>query len=147
MAHGTGPSNPSMPMGVQGQFAGGARGAQGQPYGNQGGPLAGNNQVMIDSWFALEPVGRIHVSMSFGMVIRLYSHLELYTNLFCSQTVERSTSIRHWSQSSRRRTSTEGRDPRKTRAQVRYAAILQYHALCSLRRIFKICCWHAMRGL
>lgn len=34
-----------------------------QPQQGQGGP---GPTVMVDSWFALEPVGRIHLSMSFG---------------------------------------------------------------------------------
>ena len=37
--------------------AGGGQGGQGMP---------GQPTVMIDSWFALEPVGRIHLTMSFG---------------------------------------------------------------------------------
>ena len=43
-----------------GQFSSGAR---------PPGPTSGGGQVptiMIDSWFALEPVGRIHLTMSFG---------------------------------------------------------------------------------
>jgi Hr1 repeat/C2 domain len=32
----------------------------------QPGATGGGNAVMVDSWFALEPVGRIHLTMSFG---------------------------------------------------------------------------------
>lgn len=51
-------------MGSPGQAGPGGRQAPpSQPHGE-----ASGNQpaVMIDSWFALEPVGRIHLSMSFG---------------------------------------------------------------------------------
>lgn len=34
--------------------------------GGQGGPGGQSNPVMIDSWFSLEPFGRIHLTMSFG---------------------------------------------------------------------------------
>lgn len=37
---------------------------QGQGAGN--GPPGSAPPVMVDSWFALEPVGRIHLTMSFG---------------------------------------------------------------------------------
>lgn len=53
--------------------------------GSQAGPnaqhMAQNATVMIDSWFALEPVGRIHLTMSFGKSsISTFSNL-LLTNL------------------------------------------------------------------
>jgi classical protein kinase C/novel protein kinase C epsilon type len=46
--------------------SGGHPGGPGQGYagGAPGGPSAG--PVLIDSWFALEPVGRIHLTLSFG---------------------------------------------------------------------------------
>lgn len=37
----------------------------------QAGQTGPNATVMIDSWFALEPVGRIHLTMSFGRPISL----------------------------------------------------------------------------
>jgi hypothetical protein len=69
MTQGSGRSDPNMGMGPQGQYPGGSRpGTQGQSYGNApGGP--GGGPVMIDSWFALEPTGRIHLTMSFGKFI------------------------------------------------------------------------------
>ena len=45
---------------------GGPAGASGQAYGDATGGAPAGGQVMIDSWFALEPVGRIYLSMSFG---------------------------------------------------------------------------------
>lgn len=48
------------PMGAQGPGAGATRSFQ-----NTSGPLQAN-PVMIDSWFSLEPAGRIHLTMSFG---------------------------------------------------------------------------------
>lgn len=67
MNQGPGHTSPTTAIGSQGQF-GGPRGSPGQAPGNQGGPsAAGNGQVLIDSWFALEPVGRIHLTMSFGV--------------------------------------------------------------------------------
>lgn len=38
-----------------------------QPGQQQSGASSSNAAVMVDSWFALEPVGRIHLTMSFGM--------------------------------------------------------------------------------
>lgn len=52
----------------QGQMPGGHPGAPPQSYGGaSGAPFGGS--VMVDSWFALEPVGRIHLTMSFGNII------------------------------------------------------------------------------
>lgn len=39
---------------------------QSQQHGNEPGGAGAGNTVMIDSWFALEPVGRIHMQVSFG---------------------------------------------------------------------------------
>ncbi|PGH27006.1 AGC/PKC protein kinase [Polytolypa hystricis UAMH7299] len=36
----------------------------------QGAPMGQNATVMIDSWFALEPVGRIHLTMSFAKQLK-----------------------------------------------------------------------------
>jgi hypothetical protein len=38
----------------------------GAPMRQQGGPQPQTGPVMIDDWFSLEPVGRIHLTMSFG---------------------------------------------------------------------------------
>lgn len=46
---------------------GGHPGAPGPEYGGaHGSPFGGS--AMIDTWFALEPVGRIHLTMSFGRI-------------------------------------------------------------------------------
>jgi hypothetical protein len=47
------------------QFMGGPPPGQGQGFNNTSGPLQAS-PVMIDAWFALEPAGRIHLTMSFG---------------------------------------------------------------------------------
>ncbi|KAL1990832.1 hypothetical protein VTN49DRAFT_5835 [Thermomyces lanuginosus] len=38
--------------------------------GGQGGPGGQSNPVMIDSWFSLEPFGRIHLTMSFAKQLK-----------------------------------------------------------------------------
>lgn len=43
----------------------------------QGGPQPQTGPVVIDDWFSLEPVGRIHLTMSFGKV-----ELHLYTDQY-----------------------------------------------------------------
>lgn len=56
-------------------------GTQGQP-GDAAGPQGGGNSaVMIDSWFALEPVGRIHLTLSFGM-LKIQIHCLYKTNFW-----------------------------------------------------------------
>ena len=68
MEHGGGPGRQDPHLGTnnpQGQGHGGAYAPQGQGQGNAPGAPQGP-VVMIDSWFALEPVGRIHLTMSFG---------------------------------------------------------------------------------
>ncbi|KAF7588217.1 Serine/threonine kinase [Aspergillus hancockii] len=47
----------------------GHSGAPAQGYGAAP-PGGGSNSVMIESWFALEPVGRIHLSMSFAKHVK-----------------------------------------------------------------------------
>jgi hypothetical protein len=70
MNQGPGHTSPTTTIGSQSQF-GGPRGSPGQAPGNQGGSsAAGNGQVLIDSWFALEPVGRIHLTMSFAKQLK-----------------------------------------------------------------------------
>lgn len=44
----------------------------GQGYGGAPGGAPFGGTVMIDSWFALEPVGRIHLTMSFGKIKTLF---------------------------------------------------------------------------
>lgn len=58
--------HPGSPMGSShGANFGGTGHASGQPHGDAAGAPP---TVMIDSWFALEPFGRIHLSMSFGKI-------------------------------------------------------------------------------
>lgn len=59
-----GQEHPGAPAGSQGHAPGGRPGsASTAPSAPSGGP------VMIDSWFALEPVGRVHLTMSFGKTL------------------------------------------------------------------------------
>ena len=133
-----GRQDPSAPVGSpQNPGPAGPAGAAGQGYGPPGAPSA--SHVMIDSWFALEPVGRIHVLMSFGETSLVRSLDHLLTLFVCSQAIEGPTSIRHWIEPSRSCPTKEGRSPREAGTQVHYTAILQHHALCSLRRLFKVC--------
>ena len=126
--------------------ASGHPGAPGPNYGGAPGapPFAG--QVMIDSWFALEPVGRIHLTMSFGKVLPLLRSLQ-YTDTMRSQTIEGPSPVRYWSQSPRCRPTEEGRCAREAGPQVRHPAVLQHYALCSMRRLFEIRCRDAVHGL
>lgn len=67
MEHGGGSSarpDPSAPLGSPQNPGPGAQPGAGGPGGAAGALPPGH--VMIDSWFALEPVGRIHLSLSFG---------------------------------------------------------------------------------
>ena len=76
----------------------GHSGPPAQGYAGAPGGAPSSNSVMIESWFALEPVGRIHLSMSFGMFLWLvYYSTAGCTNLFYSQTIEGSTTVRYWS--------------------------------------------------
>lgn len=60
--------NPNAPLSPPG---GQRPGAQSQQPGNAPGGTSTGNAVLIDSWFALEPVGRIHMQVSFGKYIHL----------------------------------------------------------------------------
>lgn len=66
MGHGGQPGRPDTAGGMGASHQGGPGGPAGP--GGQGGAAGapGAGQVIIDSWFALEPVGRIQLSMSFG---------------------------------------------------------------------------------
>ncbi|KAI9928275.1 hypothetical protein AWENTII_007984 [Aspergillus wentii] len=66
MEHG-GASGPSSPMGGS-QNPAGAHPNAPVPDGAPGAPSM--NTVLIDSWFALEPVGRIHLSLSFAKQLK-----------------------------------------------------------------------------
>lgn len=56
--------------GAGGPVPGGMR-PQGAPAGAAGGPQPQMSQIFIDDWFSLEPVGRVHLTMSFGKCIML----------------------------------------------------------------------------
>lgn len=110
---------------------GGHPGAPAPNYGGApGAPFGG--PVMIDAWFALEPVGRIHLTMSFGKIVMLLRFLD-YIDIFCSQTIEGPKAVRHWPQSPRRRPTEEGRRSREAGPQVRHSTVLQHYALRSVR--------------
>ena len=116
---GPGQTTPAAPVGSSqyGASAGYSNpGPEGQT-GATGGPL------MIDAWFALEPVGRIHISMSFGNFIRL-TNFDSHANMPSSQALEGPTTVRHRSQPSRCGPTEEGGSTREARSQVRHAAIL-----------------------
>jgi hypothetical protein len=126
----------------------GSAGHSGVPAQGYGGAPSGapSNSVMIESWFALEPVGRIHLSMSFGMPLLSLGQCSAggYTDIFYSQTCEGSATIRYWSEPSGCRPTEEGRSSRKAGTQVCHSTVLQYHALCSVWRFLEICRRHAM---
>lgn len=64
--------------------------------------------VMIDSWFALEPFGRIHLSMSFGKADGNFCYDHKMLIFRYSQAIEGPSSFRHWSQPSRCCSPKEG---------------------------------------
>lgn len=137
--------HPGSPMGSShGANFGGMGPASGQQHGDGAGAPP---TVMIDSWFALEPFGRIHLSMSFGKTAERPGWPPAYANPRYSQATEGPPSLRHRSQPSRRCPSEEGRGSREARSQVRYPAVLQHYALCAVRRVPQVCCGHAMCGL
>jgi len=122
--------------------------------GSQGASFGGANsqgqsaQVWIDSWFSLEPVGRIQLSLSFGMFIgEVLICLTILIRLIHSEGDERTKTVRCWTQPQRGYSTTQGRCSRTLRPQVYCTAILQYHALRTLRRIAKVRSWYAMFGL
>lgn len=71
-----------------GHPSGGYPSAPGQDYGAA--PGAPGGPVLIDTWFALEPVGRIHLTMSFGKIITLLCAVMLTQD---SQTAKRPATI------------------------------------------------------
>lgn len=136
------------PGSLQGSSHGASYGGMGPASGPQGGenPNAPPT-VMIDSWFALEPFGRINLSMSFGKLQIIYRGTTEYANVPSSQATQGSSALRHRSQSSRCRAPEEGRGSREAGSQIRYPAVLQHHALRSLWRVPEVRYGHAMCGL
>lgn len=103
--------------------------------------------VMIDSWFALEPFGRIQLSMSFGRVQIPLTRPQGCANTVFSQTTQGPPPLRYWSEPSRCCASEEGRYSRKAGPQICYPTILQHHALRTLWGIPQIRRRHAVRRL
>jgi classical protein kinase C/novel protein kinase C epsilon type len=94
MAQGSGRQDLNHQTNQFGQPGGQRPGTQGQPYGHTAATAdaaAGPGPVVIDTWFALEPVGRIHLTMSFGMCLQMSTEKALLTTI--SQTNEGSTSV------------------------------------------------------
>ncbi|PYI11138.1 hypothetical protein BO78DRAFT_162857 [Aspergillus sclerotiicarbonarius CBS 121057] len=73
MEHGGAPGRPDT-AGATGSShppgSGGSAAAPSQDYGDATAGAPSGGQVMIDSWFALEPVGRIYLSMSFAKQLK-----------------------------------------------------------------------------
>lgn len=143
MEHGGTPGHPTQPS-VPGYPPN--SGAPGQP---GPGAAAGGGPVLIDSWFALEPVGRIHLTMSFGEPSRPSRgpSIRSANACLCSQTNEGSPSVRYRSQPTRCRPPKEGRGTREAGPQIHHPAILQYHALCAVWGLFEVLRRHAVRRL
>ena len=99
----------------------------------------------IDAWFALEPVGSIHLSMSFSRFVR-QAIIDRSLKI-CSKAEPGQKTIRYWAKPQRCRAATQGRDPRAVWSQIRDTAILQHHALRSLWRLSQILGRHAVRRL
>jgi hypothetical protein len=110
-----------------------------------GAPQPQMSQIFIDDWFSLEPVGRVHLTMSFGTMSSSNGNTLMLTR--CSETREKQEPVRCWTWPKGCHSSTERRDHRAIRSQVRATTVLQHHALCTLWRVSQVRCWHAMFGL
>jgi len=130
---------------------GGNQGQQGQQ-GQQGpgGPRAGVNPlpppagpIFITAWFAVEPVGRIQLTLGFRMSSTIDT-LEYLLIILNSQAKPKQANTSTWTWTSRCYASKKRGSPRAIWPQVCSAAILQYHAMRALWRITQVCCWHAM---
>lgn len=96
-----------------------------------GAPQPQMSQIFIDDWFSLEPVGRIHLTMSFSM---LYPHGPLLSMLTThSETYTKQTAIRCWAWAQGCHPPAQGRSCGAVWPQVRPATVLQHHALRALR--------------
>ena len=151
MADGGSPrhDHPSSPMGSShGASSGGRPGTAGHG-GHHGGESTNVPPTqMIESWFALEPVGRVQLQMSFGKADKRYHQVPgLRMLIGNSQAIEGSPSVRYRFEPSRCCASKEGGGSREAGPQVRHSAILQHHALRAVRRIPQVCRRHAVRGL
>jgi len=103
------------------------------------------SQIFIDDWFSLEPVGRIHLTMSFSMTYSDDESLIMLTTF--SETRKKQAAIRCRSWTKGRHSPTQRRGHRAVRPQIRATAILQHYALCTLWRIPQVRCRHAVFGL
>jgi hypothetical protein len=107
-----------------------------------GGAQPQTGPVMIDDWFSLEPVGRIHLTMSFGEHQNNLTGDPVLTEH--SKTHPQQAGLRRWSWSQGCRSPTQGRGRRTVWPQVRAAAVLQHYALLALRRFPQILSGHAV---
>lgn len=121
---------PNSGSGMFATASGGRTVAQAAPQGDGSG-----HDSVIDAWFALEPVGQIRLQLSFGELSPSTNYDILLTR---RSEIQQEAEIGTWSRSSRCRPPAERRDSRKVWAQVCSTAVLQYYALCSLRRLFEI---------
>lgn len=124
---------------------GGSRGSQSGSTSTN--PNASNaysgGPVVIDAWYALEPVGRVHMTMSFSRTFFSPCFLRYTTNVFFSEG-HGPLPQGEWSHSPGCGSSEEGGDCCETRTQIRLSTILQHYALCTLRRLLKVCCRYAV---
>ena len=110
-----------------------------------GAPQPQMSQIFIDDWFSLEPVGRIHLTMSFSM---LYPHGPLlHTLIIHSETHKKQTAIRCWTWAQGCHSPAQRRSRGAVWSQVCSATVLQHYALRTLRRIPEICCGDAVLRL
>jgi classical protein kinase C len=129
-----------------GQMPQGQRPGQ-MPQGQRPGPPPPNaaaqaGPIFITAWFALEPVGRIQLTLGFSM-----SNLTYCCANNTSQAEQRKDGLRQQTRPPRRRPPAKGRSARAVWPQVRPAAVLQHHALRSVRGTAQERGRHAMRRL
>lgn len=96
-----------------------------------GAPQPQMSQIFIDDWFSLEPVGRIHLTMSFSMI-----HLpKLLDSMLTvpSEAREEQAAIRCWAWPKGCHSPAQRRGGRTVWSQVCPTAVLQHYALRALR--------------
>ena len=110
-----------------------------------GAPQPQTSQIFIDDWFSLEPVGRVHLTMSFGMI---FPYMSLFISLTtASETCQRQAGVRRWTWTKGCYSPTQRGSRRAVRPQVRPTTVLQHYALRALRRVPEIRCGNAVLGL
>jgi hypothetical protein len=117
---------------------------QGNPNAMQGPQPTG--PIPIQAWFALEPVGRIQLTLSFSKSLSV-NILMTQLLMLRSQAKPQQAALRPPPWTSRCNPPEERGSPRTVWPQVRPAAVLQHHALRTLWRLPQVCCWHAMHRL